>query len=94
MSANLRIILFCRHAAEAISEKMDRPQSLGRRLALWTHLLMCGACRLYLRQIKEIQKWLRSNPELGGVEQLPPQSVARIQNRINDQAAAQDGPAS
>jgi hypothetical protein len=52
-------MLPCRRASELISEAMDRRLSLRERFFLRIHLLLCGACRTYRRQLALIRRSLR-----------------------------------
>ncbi len=55
----------CREAARLASEAQDHPLSLPNRVALRVHLVMCGACRAYQRQIIFIDTVFRRRAELG-----------------------------
>lgn len=45
----------CAESTRLLSEAQERPLSGGERVALRWHLLMCGACRRFERQLD----WLR-----------------------------------
>lgn len=45
----------CNESTRLMSEALERPLSWGEWLALRGHLLMCGACRRFERQLD----WLR-----------------------------------
>lgn len=44
-------MLNCKHATHLMSEAQDRKLPLGERLPLRLHLLMCGGCRNYGKQL-------------------------------------------
>ncbi len=52
-------MLPCRRASELISDALDRRLSLRERVLLRVHLLLCGACRTYRRQLALIRRSLR-----------------------------------
>lgn len=43
-------MLTCHQVAETASDYIDGVAPPGRRLGVWTHLLICRNCREYLRQ--------------------------------------------
>lgn len=45
-------MLNCRQASRLLSESLDRPLPLRAKLALRMHLLMCGACTRFERQLR------------------------------------------
>jgi hypothetical protein len=58
-------MISCRRASELISLSLDRPLSLGERLALGLHLCGCGMCRIYRRQaafLKRLARAWREHP--------------------------------
>lgn len=44
-------MLNCRQATELMSQELDRPLSLGERLGLRLHVLICTGCSNYWRQM-------------------------------------------
>jgi hypothetical protein len=44
----------CREVAEAIASDRLEVSSPSRRFAIWMHLLLCGHCRRYARQMRAI----------------------------------------
>ncbi len=58
----------CEQSTRLLSEAMERPLARGERLALRWHLMMCGACRRFERQLG----WLRWLAE----RYVPPEPVA------------------
>ena len=49
-------MLSCKRASQLISEAMDRKLSLRERMLLRFHLLICGACQTYRRQLAVIRR--------------------------------------
>lgn len=49
----------CKHAAQLLSESMDRPLSRRERFGLRFHLLVCGLCRTYRKQLRLLRRMLR-----------------------------------
>ena len=50
----------CKEASQLMSEGMNRRLTLLENLALKMHLLMCGACRQVLKQIKGLRQLLHA----------------------------------
>jgi hypothetical protein len=51
----------CRRATFLISSSLDRKLSRRERLALRIHLLTCGPCRLFQRQLRLLRAFVREN---------------------------------
>jgi hypothetical protein len=49
----------CQRTAELISASMDRPLTLGEKVALGFHFIRCSACRRYQQQLLLMRDWLR-----------------------------------
>ena len=49
----------CRRAAELVSASMDRRLIAKERFTLRVHLVICGMCRMYQRQLRVIRRLLR-----------------------------------
>jgi hypothetical protein len=47
--------LTCREAAHLITADLDRPLSLAERGALRLHLIVCSACPVVVRQMRQIR---------------------------------------
>ena len=56
------LMLTCRDVAESATDYMDRKLSIRESLQLRLHLLMCGFCRLYVRQLAVTREALRRLP--------------------------------
>lgn len=52
----MKLNITCKQAVDYISKKEERKLSLGQRLGLWRHLLICNLCRLFAKQNKLITK--------------------------------------
>ncbi|MES2408315.1 MAG: zf-HC2 domain-containing protein [Pseudomonadota bacterium] len=48
-------MLNCQEITRLVSEAQDRPLSLGEKLSLRTHLLMCSGCRNYEKNIASLR---------------------------------------
>ena len=78
--ATLRMILTMRcGAASALSSaRLDRPLNLAERLALRGHLLACGSCRAFHRQVARLREAALRSGEAAGEPALPAAARARI----------------
>jgi hypothetical protein len=52
-------MLNCKETTRLLSEGLDRRLSLWQRMNLGLHVLMCGACSAYRRQIIGLNQLLR-----------------------------------
>jgi hypothetical protein len=52
-------MLSCKEATQAVCEGLDRRLPLRRRMALRLHVMMCGLCRAYLRQVRALDALVR-----------------------------------
>ncbi len=52
-------LLTCKETTALISQQLDRTLSLWERCALHIHLLVCDACRNFVRQSAFIRRALR-----------------------------------
>jgi hypothetical protein len=79
----------CRQAVRLQSDALDRPLSLGQRLGLRIHLLLCKWCRRYGRQITFLRA---AAQKLDEHEQacLPPPLSAAARQRIKQRLQAGD----
>ncbi len=58
-------MLTCSEATRLTSEGMDHRLGWAARLSLRMHVLMCGACRRYGRQIRGVERLLGGRREPG-----------------------------
>lgn len=49
----------CKQATELLSQAQDRPLSLGERLGLRLHLLICTGCSNFRRQLEVLRQACR-----------------------------------
>lgn len=78
-NAGLDRMMTCKTVAEQVSSLGFEELSWHRRLSIRLHLLMCSACRLYLRQIRRI----RSLAHTSYTEQtLSPAELERLEREI------------
>ena len=50
------MMLNCKETVRLISEKLDRHLSWWQRMNLWAHVMMCGACSAYNRQLEGLER--------------------------------------
>jgi predicted anti-sigma-YlaC factor YlaD len=55
-------MLDCRQATKLMSQRMDRKLGLAERMGLKLHLMMCGGCRNFGRQMHFLRESLRRLP--------------------------------
>lgn len=46
----------CQQTSQLLSQSLDRPLSLKERMGLRLHLLMCGACQRFARQLRFLSR--------------------------------------
>jgi hypothetical protein len=56
----------CKEVFRLISDSMEQPLSLRKRISLRLHFLICKWCSRYLKQLHFIRNILRRNPEKVG----------------------------
>ena len=83
----LRKLHPCSQMVPLISESLDRPLTLTERIGLRLHLLVCGWCDSYLKQLnffKAIFKLKGNHPDPGvATHLLSDQARARIAASLN-----------
>lgn len=57
------MMLNCRQASHLISEAMDRPLSRAEQARLAMHLLLCGNCRNFRQQMRQLREGIRKGRE-------------------------------
>ena len=78
----------CRDAARLLSESMDRRLPLAERVGLRAHLLLCGLCRGYGRQLVFLRRLVDvftkrvETPASPSALELSPEARARIRERL------------
>ena len=63
-----RLLLECRDISKLITRSMDEPLTLGQKLRLRWHLLICKYCRRFQRQLFWIQNVLQRRLEMTSEE--------------------------
>ena len=72
----------CKETARLLSESMETRLSLGRRLSLRFHLMMCRLCRRHAKQQRALDRTLRMLSDLPEEElpgNLSPEARGRIE---------------
>jgi len=80
-------MLTCRDVTELATEYQEETLPLRRRLGMRLHILMCGACRRYLAQLRTVAAALRRLPPDG-----PPDAVRQRLVAAFREARTKDGP--
>ncbi len=78
---NIKMVLglSCRHASVLLSRAQDGPLTFSERLALRMHLLICGSCRRFNRQLSLIRQTLRAFMERSQKGQSPVPPIPQIE---------------
>ncbi|MEI6085289.1 MAG: zf-HC2 domain-containing protein [Verrucomicrobiota bacterium] len=86
MKKQLALLLpSCRDATRLASAALDRPLSARERFSLRLHLLVCGICRRYQKQINFLHEILHHHPEIlsrPAATQLSPAARDRIRRAL------------
>ena len=77
-------MLTCKETSELISARYDRKLSLGERMGLRLHLMMCRYCSAVARQIDMIQKLVELKPDSQFPAPSSDQLTADARERIVD----------
>jgi hypothetical protein len=78
----------CRDAARMLSESMDRRLTPPERLGLRVHLLLCGLCRRYGRQLIFLRKLMGAFAKIletgspPGASEMSAEARARVRERL------------
>ncbi len=56
-------MLSCKEISQLVSQSLDRPLPIGKRLAVRIHLMICKLCSRYQRQLHFLQQAARQLPE-------------------------------
>lgn len=73
----------CKEAVQFISNAMEQPLSMEKRISIRLHLLICKWCTRYKKQLHFIQNILGGNPEKVG-ENTPDALSREAQERIKE----------
>ena len=71
-------MLKCREIATQASDYLDDNQTLRQRLAVAVHLLICGQCRAFIRQLRLALVYYRRVPQ----QALDDAEAAAITQRV------------
>lgn len=80
-----QLLMSCRQAARAQSERLEHPLPRAQSLGLWLHLLICRWCRRYGHQIKFLSQAAREHPDHhthAHPAKLSPEARDRIKQRL------------
>ena len=55
MNMKTKLMINCEEAARLLSDKLEHPLPLYKRILLKMHIAMCGACCLYGKQIAALK---------------------------------------
>lgn len=66
-------MLSCKEVSRLVSESLDRELSLGQRVSLRLHLLMCSLCSRFRRQMAFLHQAARAFGQAGEADELSAQ---------------------
>jgi len=72
----------CRHASRLISEQLDHPLPVSKRIMLKIHLMMCTNCVFFGRQIKALKNIIGRHAENEEPSPEAPSLSNEVQERI------------
>lgn len=81
-------MLSCNEVSRLVSEALDRDLSLWQKLQLWMHLMMCGMCARFRKQILLLHAAAKcywgavENLDLGAREALSLEAKERIKQTL------------
>jgi len=83
----LRRLPACRETVAMISESMEHPLSLRKRLLVKVHLWICMWCQWYMEHLKTIRETLRTQssapPETNFAPPLSTDAKERMKRRLS-----------
>lgn len=65
-------MLNCQGITRLVSEAQDRPLTLGEKLSLRTHLMMCSGCRNYEKNLPSLRLMMKSFAKGSDVQNTDP----------------------
>jgi|GEM_PF-635314 len=83
----MKMMFSCREVVAALSEIVDGEASRWTRFMFYMHLGMCGKCRLYYRQFKE----MKAISEQVTTEDLPEDFTAVMQKTLSKYMQTRNG---
>lgn len=72
----------CKHASRLISEQLDNPLPLSKRILLGIHLTMCTNCVFFGRQVKALKRLVGAHTEPD--DELPSPYTASLSNEVQE----------
>jgi hypothetical protein len=88
-------MLSCKEVARLASDGLDQEMSLGKRFGMRLHMMMCGPCARYVKQLKQLRllfsRYAKEGPHTHGESGLPDDARERI-SRTVDEALEQRDP--
>ena len=85
-------MMACKQASKLLSQSLDRPLSWSELMQLKLHLMMCGACSRFKKQLNLLRAALqniRTNMENNSAITLPLAVKARIIEQIKSEQQSQ-----
>ena len=61
-------MISCRRTTELLSERLDQPLGLHKRVLLALHLVICRSCRAFAERLLSVRKECRADREFAGQE--------------------------
>jgi hypothetical protein len=80
-------MLKCRDIAHQASDYLDRHLTLRQRLAVATHLLLCGNCRAFIRHMRTSIAYYRELP----AREIDEEQAAAIAEKVRGEPAGPAG---
>ncbi len=81
-------MLSCKEVTKLVSDNLDRPLPLWRRLSLRLHIAMCNGCSAYRRQIESLNKLVsnryQNDQAEGDSKDLPNDALERIKKSLRN----------
>jgi hypothetical protein len=85
-------MLTCKQASQLISQSLDHPLSWYELMQLRLHLMMCGACNRFKKQLNVLLvglRKIRTNIENDSAIQLPLDAKTRIVEKLKSNQHSQ-----
>ncbi len=85
-------MMTCKQASKLISQSLDRPLSWSELMQLKLHLMICGACSRFKKQLNLLRVALqniRTNVENNSAITLPLEAKARMIAQIKSEQQSQ-----
>lgn len=85
-------MMTCKQASKLLSQSLDHPLSWSELMQLKLHLMMCGACSRFKKQLNLLRAALqniRTNMENNSAITLPLAAKARIIEQIKSEQQSQ-----